>query len=188
MNEKIAALLNDQINKEFYSAYLYLDIANSPDIPLAQQHYAIKRIIKQIICAWELLMKYRLQKEDWTQIFKKPFTATDAALKSGDFKSISYLDAIERLKEHGIDMSFTNLTQLHQFRNQIEHYQIDAPLSKVLSTITAAIDELSAFFDEFIWDIADETETVNLGFGHLSNLLRYKDDLVNLLSQEHFPE
>lgn len=28
MNEKIAALLNEQINKEFYSAYLYLDIAN----------------------------------------------------------------------------------------------------------------------------------------------------------------
>ena len=28
MNNKVAALLNDQINKEFYSAYLYLDIAN----------------------------------------------------------------------------------------------------------------------------------------------------------------
>lgn len=28
MNEKVAALLNEQINKEFYSAYLYLDIAN----------------------------------------------------------------------------------------------------------------------------------------------------------------
>ena len=28
MNEKVAELLNDQINKEFYSAYLYLDIAN----------------------------------------------------------------------------------------------------------------------------------------------------------------
>lgn len=28
MNDKVAALLNDQINKEFYSAYLYLDIAN----------------------------------------------------------------------------------------------------------------------------------------------------------------
>lgn len=28
MTEKVAALLNDQINKEFYSAYLYLDIAN----------------------------------------------------------------------------------------------------------------------------------------------------------------
>ena len=27
MNDKIAALLNDQINKEFYSAYLYLDMA-----------------------------------------------------------------------------------------------------------------------------------------------------------------
>lgn len=31
MNEKIAALLNDQINKELYSAYLYLDISNFYD-------------------------------------------------------------------------------------------------------------------------------------------------------------
>ena len=31
MNNKIAALLNEQINKEFYSAYLYLDIANYYD-------------------------------------------------------------------------------------------------------------------------------------------------------------
>ena len=28
MNNKVVALLNDQINKEFYSAYLYLDMAN----------------------------------------------------------------------------------------------------------------------------------------------------------------
>ena len=28
MNEKIVNLLNTQINKEFYSAYLYLDFAN----------------------------------------------------------------------------------------------------------------------------------------------------------------
>lgn len=28
LHEKVAALLNDQINKEFYSAYLYLDFSN----------------------------------------------------------------------------------------------------------------------------------------------------------------
>lgn len=28
MNEKVVALINDQINKEFYSAYLYLEFAN----------------------------------------------------------------------------------------------------------------------------------------------------------------
>ena len=28
INEKVAKLLNEQINKEFYSAYLYLDMAN----------------------------------------------------------------------------------------------------------------------------------------------------------------
>ena len=31
MNEKIEKLLNEQINKEFYSAYLYLDISNYYD-------------------------------------------------------------------------------------------------------------------------------------------------------------
>ena len=31
MNDKIAALLNQQINKELYSAYLYLDMANYYD-------------------------------------------------------------------------------------------------------------------------------------------------------------
>ena len=31
MNEKIAKLLNEQINKELYSAYLYLDISNYYD-------------------------------------------------------------------------------------------------------------------------------------------------------------
>ena len=31
MNEKIKALLNEQINKELYSAYLYVDIANHYD-------------------------------------------------------------------------------------------------------------------------------------------------------------
>ena len=31
MNETIAALLNQQINKEFYSAYLYLDMSNYYD-------------------------------------------------------------------------------------------------------------------------------------------------------------
>ena len=28
MNEKVAKLINEQINHEFYSAYLYLDFAN----------------------------------------------------------------------------------------------------------------------------------------------------------------
>ncbi|MCF0143367.1 MAG: ferritin [Parasporobacterium sp.] len=31
LNEKVAALLNDQINKELYSAYLYLDFSNYYD-------------------------------------------------------------------------------------------------------------------------------------------------------------
>ena len=45
MNEKIAALLNDQINKEFYSAYLYLDMSNyydSQDLDGYANYYMIQ--------------------------------------------------------------------------------------------------------------------------------------------------
>ena len=28
LNEKVASLINNQVNKEFYSAYLYLDFSN----------------------------------------------------------------------------------------------------------------------------------------------------------------
>ena len=31
LNEKVVALLNQQVNKEFYSAYLYLEISNFYD-------------------------------------------------------------------------------------------------------------------------------------------------------------
>ena len=45
MNDKIAALLNDQINKEFYSAYLYLDMAkyyDSLDLDGYAKYYMIQ--------------------------------------------------------------------------------------------------------------------------------------------------
>ena len=35
MNAAVAQLINEQINKEFYSAYLYLDFANYYSITLA---------------------------------------------------------------------------------------------------------------------------------------------------------
>jgi len=45
MNEKVAKLLNEQINKEFYSAYLYLDMANyydSVDLDGYANYYTIQ--------------------------------------------------------------------------------------------------------------------------------------------------
>jgi ferritin len=42
MNANVSKLLNEQINKEFYSAYLYLDFANyyaALSYPLQQCHH-----------------------------------------------------------------------------------------------------------------------------------------------------
>ena len=35
MNKRVAELINDQINKEFYSAYLYLEFANYYDFNMS---------------------------------------------------------------------------------------------------------------------------------------------------------
>ncbi len=112
----------DEINALRCDMELYLDIANAKDIPESEQHYAIKRCIKQLICAWELLMKYCLQRFDWKQIFADPSKATIQSLQSGEFKSVYYNQAIIRLAKYGVSMPFDNLIKLHQFRNQIEHY------------------------------------------------------------------
>ena len=43
MNANVSKLLNEQINKEFYSAYLYLDFGEKPPLP----KYNMVQCIKQ---------------------------------------------------------------------------------------------------------------------------------------------
>ena len=45
MNANVSKLLNEQINKEFYSAYLYLDFANYFDMV----NYAVFGLIRLVV-------------------------------------------------------------------------------------------------------------------------------------------
>lgn len=178
----------DELNSLRCDLELYLDIANDKQVPRAEQYYAIKRSIKQLICAWELLMKYRLQQEDWTLIFADPSNATMAALQSGNFKSVCYNEARKRLAKYNILFPFANLKKLHQFRNQIEHFEIDVPLQEVLETLLAAIDELEMFFTKFIWTNSEKQKAVSRGSQMLYELAETKDALSKLLGEGFFSE
>ena len=92
MNEKIASLLNQQINKEFYSAYLYLDIYNyydSLDLDGYANYYMIQAQEERDHAL--LFMKY-LQNNG----LKVTFEAIDKPNKT--FNSV--LDPLEVAAEH----------------------------------------------------------------------------------------
>lgn len=178
----------DELNSLRCDLELYLDIANDKQVPKSEQHYAVKRSIKQLICAWELLMKYRLQQEDWRLIFADSSKATTAALQSGNFKSVYYDEAIKRLAKYNVSLPFTNLKKLHRFRNQIEHYEINAPLQEVLATLLPAIDELEMFFTKFIWSASEKQKAVSRGSQMLYELTETKNSLLKLLSDGFFLE
>jgi len=46
----------------------------------------------------ELVLKDRLFREDWTQIFFKPEDATPEKYRSGNFKSVGLDDCLKRLE------------------------------------------------------------------------------------------
>lgn len=171
----------DELDSIRCDLVLYNDIANSKEVDIDQQFYAIKRIIKQIDCAWELFMKYRLQIISWTLLFENPDTASIDDFQTGNFRTVKKNQACKHLSQNGITPSFLNLRKLAQYRNQIEHYQVDASLKEVLQTIVNAIDELSLFYADHIATIATDTRSINRGIKMLIEVQEAKDNLVALI-------
>jgi len=92
MNEKIAFLLNQQINKEFYSAYLYLDMSNfydSLDLDGYANYYMIQAQEERDHAL--LFMKYM-------QSIGLPVTLDAIAKPDKVFSSV--LDPLEAAAEH----------------------------------------------------------------------------------------
>ena len=51
--------------------------------------FDLKYAVLHLSAGIELVLKDRLMREDWTQIFVKPEEATEEKLKSGNFKSVN---------------------------------------------------------------------------------------------------
>ncbi len=101
LNKKVADLLNDQINKELYSAYLYLDMSNyfdrymqNNDCPVTLG--AIAKPDKVFKKDMDVL-KAGLEHEEY--VTASIHTIYDAANKVKDFRTMQFLDWF--VKEQG---------------------------------------------------------------------------------------
>lgn len=86
----------------------------------------------------ELLLKARLQEEDWTLIFQEPSSANTENLRTGEFESVKRKELIMRLKCRGIELEFktkNSLDIINKFRNKLIHFEVNVEEKVVKSLL-----------------------------------------------------
>lgn len=170
---------------ELKSAHLYtatfLDWQYDYAVPDIEKLFAFKQMIKHLCSSWELLMKYRIATFDPKAIFTKPDQINNENLKSGDFHTIGHLKAEAFLNKEHIHCSFTNLNQLYNYRNKIEHFEIDVPFEALIHTAIGAIDELIKFSSSHIIPVIEDRGILYQADDILVQLWMAKKELESLL-------
>lgn len=118
--------------------------------------FDLKYAVLHLSAGIELMLKDRLRREDWTQIFVKPEDATEEKLKSGNFKSVNLYQCLERLEEHcPVDLpDKALLLSFKDQRNPIEHFELNHS-KEALEASSAVV--LGALID-FIGDAYEEDD------------------------------
>lgn len=154
MNTKISiSLLDNAIDEldcfamEAYAAGEF--IMEDMWIASYEESRSFKQAVKHLFNAGELLIKYRLQKEDWRFIFERIDEASEKTLKDGNFRSVRYIDAIKRLNNiEKKKVKFEEFSNLNKLRNRIEHFEFNIERIELLNIIILAANELLIFCSE----------------------------------------
>ena len=114
----------------------------------------LKYAVLHLHAAVDVLLKVRLIREHWSLVFTNPTKATRAALTSGDFSSISFEDAITRLKEIA-DVGLTaaarnSFKRLADVRNRLQHYGLVEQAPGVEALAGEVLDALFVFIREHL--------------------------------------
>lgn len=115
----------------------------------AHEPRELKYAVLHLQAAVEILVKVRLQREGYEQIFEDPETADQDRWKQGDFRSVGLLTALTRLKELA-DIKLTNrqrkaFERLAHERNKLQHFGSTSNHEVVLTTAGKAMEVLSGF-------------------------------------------
>ena len=106
----------------------------------------------------ELVLKARLQQEDWRLLFRNPDKADESQYKAGDFWSIGLDDCLLRLEEEcGIEISDEGIDKLGGIRvrrNRLEHFAIVDTKEAIESLAAQALGVLLTFISEAFEDSA----------------------------------
>lgn len=100
----------------------------------------------------ELVLKARLQQEDWRLLFPDPAKADENSYKAGNFRSIGLPDCLLRLEEEcAIEISDEGIEKLGAIRvrrNRLEHFAIVDTKSAIESLAAQALGVLLDFIGE----------------------------------------
>ncbi|WP_405444633.1 hypothetical protein [Streptomyces erythrochromogenes] len=112
---------------------------------------AVKYAVLHLQAAAEVLLKTYLLHEHWALIVADPGKASKKAFESGDFKSCTMEQAMDRLKNiAGITITDPDrkaLAALNDDRNQLQHYGLTHSTKTVEARAAAALDFLVRFLD-----------------------------------------
>jgi ribosomal protein L37AE/L43A len=121
---------------------------------------SLKYCVLHVAASVELALKARLYVEHWSLIFADVDKASEAALKSGDFKSADFQVVVDRLaKIAKVPISKENLahlTELRKVRNCIQHYAIQISKPQASSLVAKACNFLVNFCTSELPDDLDE--------------------------------
>lgn len=114
-------------------------------------HSRLKYAVLHLCSGVELVLKEVLKNKDWRFIFQEIKEAKPELLQSGDFESVSFTKAINRL-ESECKVKFTEedkkiLIDLRLKRNKIEHFKVDEKVSALKSLSAQVLNFLIQFID-----------------------------------------
>lgn len=112
--------------------------------------FDLKYAVLHLSAGIELVLKDRLRREDWTQIFVKPQHATEDKLRSGNFKSVNLDQCLERLEEHcAVELpDKALLLSFKDQRNPIEHFELNHTREALEASSVIVLGALIDFIGE----------------------------------------
>ena len=117
-----------------------------------RQKRHLKYALIHLCSGIELVFKERLRQEGWELVFEDPNKATDEAYQSGDFKSVFFNTAQERLEEQcGVIFTPQQTTDLKAFRtrrNRVEHFNAVDTLLALQSSTAQMVSFLVDFVEQ----------------------------------------
>ena len=110
----------------------------------------------------ELLFKARLERHDWTLVFSAPGKATRERYESGEFVSVRFDEANERLRD-SCSLVLTPaelglLGELRQIRNRVRHFRLKLSREAAGSLLARATAYGLDFYANHLEVVGDEPE------------------------------
>lgn len=123
-----------------------------------------KYALLHLVAGIELLIKTRLYLEHWSLLFADVDSASREALEKGDFVSVDFRRAVERLSNiAGVELREDDrrrLIDLRRYRNQVQHFAINVSRNSVVSLLAFACHFCLDFTKENLEaDLTDEQRT-----------------------------